>query len=89
MKDRIKKSLHKLSSKRIMKRKEAIKELARLIHHHDAHLARLSLQYVSEHDPAYTVRNLARQAFYRIGNPDIIQRGWEKTYAFHDRLRSG
>lgn len=83
MKDRIKELLHKLSSKRIMERKEAIKELSRLLHHKDAHLARLSLHYVSEHDPAYTVRNLARQAFYKTGASSSEQKSWERAYLFH------
>jgi|GEM_PF-1843351 len=82
MKDRIKKNLHRLSSKKVMERKEAIKELARLLHHGDAYMARLSLQYVSVHDPSYTVRNLARQAFYRIGTPDLDEKAWERAYLF-------
>lgn len=82
MKDKLKRNLHRLSSKSVMERKEAIKELARLLHHEDAYMARLSLHYVSVHDPAYTVRNLARQAFYRIGSPDLDEKAWERAYLF-------
>ncbi|MBU0532238.1 hypothetical protein KKB44_01965 [Candidatus Micrarchaeota archaeon] len=82
MKDKIKKTLHTLSSKSVMERKKAIKELSAYLHHEEAHLARLSLHYVSVHDPSYTVRNLAKQAFYRIGAPVSDPRVWEKTYLF-------
>jgi hypothetical protein len=83
MKERIKENLRRLSSKKVMERKEAIKALARLLHHQDAYLVRLSLHYVSLHDPSYTVRNLARQAFYRIGEPPSADvHSWERAYLF-------
>lgn len=82
MKDKITKSIQKLASKSVMERKQAIKELAEHLHHKDGHLARLSLLYVAEHDPSYTVRNIARQAFYRIGAPPKIACAWERAYFF-------
>lgn len=69
-----------LSSKSVLKRKKAVKKLK--CHLHNNHLARLSLHYVSEHDPSYTIRNLARQAFYSIGSPPPSG-SWEKHYLFH------
>jgi hypothetical protein len=74
--------LAKLSSKSVMERKEAIRELYAHLHGKDAYIARLSLHYVSEHDPAYTVRNIARQAFYRIGAPPSKDATWDKAYVF-------
>lgn len=65
-----------------MERKKAVKELMEYLHHGDAYLARLSLHYVSQHDPSHTVRNLARQAFYRIGNPPEDSQSWERAYIF-------
>jgi len=82
MHDKIKESLHKLSSKKVMERKKALKQVLRHIHHKDAYLIRLSLHYISLHDPSYTVRNLARQAFYRIGGPPDGEQVWEKTHLF-------
>ncbi len=82
MQHSIKESMKKLSSKRVAERKKAIKELVRYIHHPEAYLARLSLFYVSIHDPCFTVRNVARQAFYRIGGPPSENMAWEKAYLF-------
>ena len=82
MQDKIKKSMQKLSSKKVTERKQAIKELIGYLHHKDGYLARLSLHYVSEHDPSYTVRNIARQAFYRIGGPPKNTGTWERTHFF-------
>lgn len=74
--------LEKLSSKSVMERKQAIKRLSAHLHLKDAYMARLSLHYVSEHDPAYTVRNIARQAFYRVGVPPSRDATWDKAYVF-------
>jgi len=74
------KILHKLSSKRVLERRSAIKELKKMLHTKN-HLALLSLHYVSEHDPCYTVRNIARQAFYRIGVPPE-EGNWERAHVF-------
>jgi hypothetical protein len=74
--------LQKLSSKRVLERKEAIRCLSVHLHLKDAHIARLSLHYVSEHDPAYTVRNIARQAFYQVGAPPSRDATWDKAYVF-------
>jgi len=82
MQDKIKNAIRKLSSKRIMERKQAVKELTEFLKHKDGYLARLSLHYVSEHDPSFTVRNIARQAFYRIGGPPKATGGWERAYHF-------
>jgi len=82
MKDNIHEQIHSLSSKSVMKRKLAIKELMKYLGHKEGHLARLSLHYVSEHDPCYTVRNIARQAFYRSGMPPEGNYSWEKTHFF-------
>lgn len=75
-------SIRRLSSKRALERKAAIRELVACLAHKEAYLARLSLQYVAEHDPCYTVRNIARQAFYHVGSPPPRSMGWEKAYAF-------
>ena len=72
--------LKRLSSKSVMARKQAVKELAR--HLSKDYLARLSLHYVAVHDPSYTVRNVARQAFYRIGEPPSSDVVWDKAYLF-------
>ncbi len=74
--------IQRLSSKSVMERKSAVKELARYMAHHDAYLARLSLHYISIHDPSYTVRNIARQAFYKIGSPPSDDHVWDKAYSF-------
>ncbi|MEW6748980.1 MAG: hypothetical protein AB1295_04710 [Candidatus Micrarchaeota archaeon] len=72
--------LEQLSSKSALERKRAIIRLKK--HIHRSNLARLSLHYVSEHDPSYTVRNLARQAFYRVGEPPSSGT-WERHHLFH------
>jgi hypothetical protein len=72
----------RLSSKSVLERKAAIRELSAHLHNKDAYIARLSLHYVSVHDPAYTVRNIARQAFYRIGAPPSMDATWDKAYVF-------
>lgn len=82
MQSKITATMHKLSSRRAAKRKRAIRELLGFLAHREGYLARLSLQYVAEHDPCYTVRNIARQAFYRVGSPPPAAAGWEKTHAF-------
>jgi hypothetical protein len=71
--------LHMLSSKRVMERKLAIKLLKK--HIGSSYLAALSLQYVSEHDPCYTVRNIARQTVqpFKSTNDDVV---WEKVFSF-------
>ncbi len=83
MKGTILEILEKLSSKSVLERKAAIRELRYYLGHHDGYMARLSLHYVSEHDPSYTVRNIARQAFYRVaaGPPD--GGSWERAFLFH------
>ena len=82
MQSKITATMHKLSSKRAAERKRAIRELLGYITHREGYLARLSLQYVAEHDPCYTVRNIARQAFYRVGSAPPSGAGWETTHAF-------
>ena len=72
----------RLSSKSVLERKAAIRELSAHLPNKDAYIARLSLHYVSVHDPAYTVRNIARQAFYRIGAPPSMDATWDKAYVF-------
>jgi hypothetical protein len=74
--------LELLSNRSVMKRKEAIRRLHAHVHRQDAYLIGLSLHYVSEHDPAYTVRNLARQAFYRMGVSPPTGTVWDEAYAF-------
>ncbi len=72
--------LYMLSSKRVLVRKAAIKELKD--HLRDSHMARLSLRYVSEHDPCYTVRNIARQAVQGFEAASRHEASWERTYLF-------
>ena len=83
MDEDIKQIMGSLSSKSVLKRKDAIK---RLKMHMGApgkgNMARLCLQYVAEHDPCYTVRNIARQAFYRVSEPPEGGASWEKTFVF-------
>ncbi|MFN7991540.1 MAG: hypothetical protein U0R44_05260 [Candidatus Micrarchaeia archaeon] len=74
--------LERLSSKSVLERKQAIRELKKHLKTENSHIARLSLHYVSEHDPCYTVRNIARQAFYHISAPPESGAGWEKAYIF-------
>jgi hypothetical protein len=75
--------LKRLSSRSVMERKAAIRELRRHIRSGGPHIARLSLHYVSEHDPCYTVRNIARQAFYSLHSPPPDAGAWEKVFLFH------
>jgi hypothetical protein len=82
MDDEIGRILTKLSSKSVLKRKEAIKELKPHLHTQNEHIARLSLHYVAEHDPCYTVRNIARQASYSVTIPNESNSSWEKTFVF-------
>lgn len=70
----------RLSSRSVMERKKAIMELKR--HMRKSHMARLCVHYVSEHDPCYTVRNIARQAFYAHTEPPS-QGSWERAFSFH------
>lgn len=82
MDDEISKIIAMLSSRSVLERKSAIKELKKHLSRRNACIARLCLQYVSEHDPVFTVRNIARQAAYRLDSPEA--RGcWEKSYLFH------
>ncbi len=74
--------IEKLSSRKVLERKKAIRQLVRYLHHPNGYLARLSLHYVSVHDPCYTVRNIARQAFYKIGEPPSEGDSWDKAYLF-------
>lgn len=71
-----------LASKSVMERKEAIKLLKRHLRQ-GSHLAGLSLLYVADHDPCYTVRNIARQAYYCRGTPPDTAGTWETVYKFH------
>ncbi|VVC04400.1 Uncharacterised protein [Candidatus Bilamarchaeum dharawalense] len=68
--------IKKLSSKSVLERKEAIRGLKQ--HMGNSHMARLSLDYISEHDPSYTIRNLARQALPTQEKTPI----WERTHVF-------
>ncbi|HSB47857.1 MAG TPA: hypothetical protein VLD37_07635 [Candidatus Bilamarchaeum sp.] len=79
MKDDISGIMEMISSRSIMDRKAAIRQLKARIRSQS--MARLILHYVSEHDPSYTVRNVARQAFYAAGEPPE-QAVWEKHYLF-------
>lgn len=73
-------SLHKLSCKRALVRKQGIKELKG--HLGSNHMARISLHYISEHDPNFTVRTLARRAFFDIAVIPDEPHAWDKTYSF-------
>jgi len=72
--------MKQLSSKSVAKRKRAIIRLKR--HLRNDNLARLCLHYISDHDPCYTVRNIARQAFYVVGEPPPAG-SWERHHLFH------
>lgn len=72
----------RLSSRSVLERKSAIRELKHFLNR-DSHIAKLCLHYVAEHDPSFTVRNMARQAFYRIGAPPQ-QGSWERSFAFSE-----
>jgi hypothetical protein len=78
MEDSIVYLMKKLSSKSICERKAAIKALKRHVNSNNAPIASLSLNYVCEHDPSFTVRNLARQAL----SEQKINAVWEKTHIF-------
>ncbi|MCI0504039.1 hypothetical protein L0Y65_04980 [Candidatus Micrarchaeota archaeon] len=83
MDESISRILDRLSSRSVMERKAAIRELKGHIAKSDGFMARLSLHYVSEHDPSYTVRNIARQAFYTQRAPPPANGNWERVYLFH------
>lgn len=70
-----------LTSKSVMERKEAIKLLKPHVREGSS-IAALSLLYVAEHDPCYTVRNMARQAYYCIGQPPETSGSWETVRIF-------
>lgn len=72
--------LEKLSSRSILDRKKAIKDLTKF--NPNSYLTRLSLHYVSIHDPCYTVRNIARQAYSRLGADQNKCVVWDKSYLF-------
>jgi hypothetical protein len=74
--------LHKLSSRSVLARKKAIQELKNLLKREGSYMAVLSLRYMAEHDPAYTVRNTARAALYMRGLPADDRIVWDKAYAF-------
>lgn len=83
MEDDVTKILGMLSSRSVTDRKKAIKALKRHICGPHSNVVRLSLHYISEHDPHYTVRNLAKQAFYMAGvAPPPQSAAWERAYAF-------
>ncbi len=83
MDEEIQEIMGSLSSKSVLKRKEAIKRLKmHLGTPEKGNIARLCLQYVAEHDPCYTVRNIARQAFYRVSEPPEGGASWEKSFVF-------
>jgi len=73
-------SLHKLSHKSAMVRKQAIKELKLHVPHNP--MARISLHYVSVHDSNYTIRNLAKRACFGYESCATEDPSWEKTYSF-------
>jgi hypothetical protein len=73
--------LRMLSSRSVMQRKAAITMLRRSPGS-GGYLAVLSLRYMAEHDPCYTVRNTARQALYSynvVPEDGIV---WDKSYSF-------
>ena len=74
--------IHKLSSRSVLARKRAIQELKDLLKGQGSYMAVLSLRYMAEHDPAYTVRNIARQALYMRGIQADDGIVWDKAYAF-------
>ncbi len=82
MKDKTADIIRMLSSRSVVERKLAIKELKRHINGPHGHMLRLSLQYMAEHDPSYTVRNIARQAFYTTGVSLPQNGGWERVFVF-------
>jgi hypothetical protein len=75
--------MHMLSSKSVLERKSAIQVLKnRLKCGSGTYMSILSLRYMAEHDPAYTVRNTARQALYMRGVEADDPIVWDKAYAF-------
>jgi hypothetical protein len=82
MNDETAELLEKLSSRSVLVRKQAIRELRWHARNSDGHIARLCLHYMSEHDPSYTVRNIAKQAFYQISLIPPSAGGWERVHAF-------
>lgn len=83
MDDDISRIVERLSSRKVLERKAAIRELKEHLSGGNGAIARLSLHYVAEHDPSYTVRNIAKQAFYRISSPPPSCGTWERAYLFH------
>jgi hypothetical protein len=81
--DEITEMMRMLSSKRVMERRIAIRLLKARIRSNGDFLATLSLRYVSEHDPCYTVRNIARQALYSDESAPDEKAVWDKAYSFH------
>ncbi len=76
-------TIHRLSSRSVLARKRAIQDLKNLLKAEGAsYMAALTLRYIAEHDPAYTVRNIARQALYMRGLPADDCIVWDKAYAF-------
>ncbi len=74
--------MHMLSSDKVMERRAAIRLLKEQIRDGRGFLASLSLKYVSEHDPCYTIRNIARQALYLCDNAPEAKVTWDKAYMF-------
>ncbi len=74
--------MHMLSSDKVMERRVAIRLLKEQIREGNGSLALLSLKYVSEHDPCYTIRNIARQALYLGGTTPEAKVVWDKSYMF-------
>jgi hypothetical protein len=75
-------SLHMLSSKSVLKRKSAIRILKRQLRNGGSYMTALYLKYIAEHDPCYTVRNIAREALYNSGISPESKVIWEKAYSF-------
>jgi len=71
-----------LSSDKVMERRAAIRLLKEQIRQGNSSLASLSLKYVSEHDPCYTIRNIARQALYLSDTAPEAKVVWDKSYMF-------
>ncbi|NYZ73775.1 hypothetical protein H0O00_01405 [Candidatus Micrarchaeota archaeon] len=82
MVDDIAEIIRMLSSRSVVERKRAIRELKKHMHGPHSHMLRLSLQYMAEHDPCYTVRNIAKQAFYITGVSMPQNGGWERVFVF-------
>ena len=74
--------MHMLSSGKVMERRIAIRLLKEQIREGNGSLALLSLKYVSEHDPCYTIRNIARQALYLGSTAPEAKVVWDKSYMF-------